>query len=65
MKFLLPTALILLITTQGFSQAPQVIGTSPIAQSLITAPGDAIFIMFDQPLNETTVTANTFQVFGR
>lgn len=65
MKFLLPTALILLITTQGFSQAPQVIGTSPIAQSLITAPGDAIFVMFDQPINEATVTANTFQVFGR
>jgi len=54
-----------LVVANAFSQAPQVIGTSPVSQSLITAPGDAIFIMFDQPLNEATVTPNTFQVYGR
>ena len=65
MKYLLPSVCLILIATNVFSQAPQVIGTSPVSQSLITAPGDAIFIMFDQPLNEATVTPNTFQVYGR
>ncbi|MCZ6594324.1 MAG: FG-GAP-like repeat-containing protein [Bacteroidetes bacterium] len=65
MKYLLCSVSVILIAVNVFSQAPQVIGTNPISQSLITAPNDLIVITFDQPLNEATVTPDTFRVFGR
>ncbi len=65
MNYILTFVCIVLIVANVFSQSPQVIGTSPVSQSMITAPGDAIFIMFDQPLDEATVTPSTFQVYGR
>jgi hypothetical protein len=65
MNYILSFVCVVLIVANGFSQSPQVIGTSPVSQSLITAPGDAIFIMFDQPLDEATVTQDTFHVYGR
>lgn len=65
MKYLLSSVCVALITANVLSQAPQVIGTTPISQSLIAAPNDPIVIMFDQPLNKVTVTPITFRVFGR
>lgn len=65
MKYVLFSLFAALGTVHGFSQSLQVIGTQPVSQSLITAPGDAIFVMFDQPVDEATVTPSTFQVFGR
>jgi len=65
MKYLLSTIGVVLIVANVFSQAPQVIGTIPVSQSMVTAPNDPIVITFDQPLNEATVTPNTFRVFGR
>ena len=65
MKYLLCSVSVILIAANVFSQAPQVIGTTPISQSMITAPDDAIVITFDQPLNEVTVTPDIFRVFGR
>ncbi|MEM7085718.1 MAG: FG-GAP-like repeat-containing protein [Bacteroidota bacterium] len=47
------------------AQAPQVIETSPIAQSMVATIYDPIIITFDQPVNEATITSSTFQVFGR
>lgn len=65
MKHIIPNVILVLIAVNVFAQAPQVIGTNPVSQSLVTAPGDAIHIMFDQPIDEATVTPNTFQVYGR
>jgi Bacterial Ig-like domain/FG-GAP-like repeat len=65
MKCLLSSVCVVLIAAKVFSQSPQVIETSPVSQSMITAPNDPIVITFDQPLNEATVTPNSFLVFGR
>lgn len=65
MKYLFSFVCVALFAVNVLSQSLQVIGTSPVSQSLITAPGDAIFIIFNQPLDETTITPSTFQVYGR
>ena len=65
MKYLLSSVCFVLIIVNAFSQAPQVIDTSPVSQSMVTAPNDPITIAFDQPMNEATITSSTFQVFGR
>jgi len=65
MNYILSTVIVVLITANVFSQGPQVIETSPLSQTLITAPNAPILITFDQPLNEATVTTDTFMVFGR
>ena len=65
MNYTLSLVCAVLCALNVFSQPLQVIGTSPVAQSLITAPGDEIFIMFNEPLDEATVTLSTFQVYGR
>lgn len=65
MNYTRSSACFVLIVANVFSQSPQVIETSPVSQSLIMAPSDPILITFDQPLNEATITPNTFQVYGR
>jgi hypothetical protein len=65
MNYTVSFVCVVLCAVNVFSQPLQVIGTSPVAQSLITAPGDEIFIMFNEPLDEATVTLSTFQVYGR
>ena len=65
MKYLLATVWAVVFTTSIYSQAPQVIETSPASQSMVTEPYESIVIIFDQPLNEATVNANTLQVYGR
>lgn len=65
MKYLLLFLCVASVTVNVFAQSPQVIGTNPTSQSLISSPGEAILVMFDQPLDEATVTPSTFQVFGR
>ncbi|MEM7186439.1 MAG: FG-GAP-like repeat-containing protein [Bacteroidota bacterium] len=65
MKFF-PTLICLVFTvTNILAQSPQVIAKSPAGQSMLTSPGDPIIITFDQPIDEATVNANTFHVFGR
>jgi len=65
MNYILSSFSVVLIVANVFSQSPQVIETSPLSQTLITAPSAPIVITFDQPLNEATITTNTFRVFAR
>jgi hypothetical protein len=65
MKYILATVWVIVITANIYSQAPLVIETSPASQSMVTEPDEPIVILFDQPLNEATVTPNTLQVYGR
>ncbi len=65
MNYILSSVSVVLIVANVFSQSPQVIETSPLSQTIINDPNAPIIITFDQPINETTVTSNTFMVFGR
>ncbi len=65
MNYILSSVCVVLIGANVCSQSPQVIETSPFSQTIINAPNAPILITFDQPVNEATVTANTFKVFGR
>ena len=65
MNYKLSSLCVVLIVANVFSQSPQVIETIPLSQTLITAPNTPIAITFSQPLNEATVTTNTFRVTGR
>lgn len=64
MKKLL-TLFICLQTIFTFSQDLMVTDISPSAQSLAATPTDQIIISFDNSLNEATVNADSFMVFGR
>ena len=48
-----------------FSQDLIVTDISPSPQSLSATPTDAITITFNQEINEASINANTFMVFGR
>ncbi|MEM7085719.1 MAG: FG-GAP-like repeat-containing protein [Bacteroidota bacterium] len=65
MKILSLILLAVLLTHPISAQAPEVVGMSPAAQSLTALPTDAITLTFDQSLEEATVTADSFMVFGR
>lgn len=65
MKYLLSLACAILVVVNVISQTPQVIQTNPVSQSMVANRNEPIAITFDQPINEATVTQNTFQVFGR
>jgi len=65
MKQLLPFLSILLFTSSVLGQGPKVLATDPVPQSMVKSPTETIVVSFDQSIDESSVTQDTFRVFGR
>lgn len=65
MNYTLSSVCVVLIVANVFSQSPQVIETIPLSETIINDPQAPILVTFNQPLNEATITTNSFQVSGR
>ncbi|WP_443632963.1 FG-GAP-like repeat-containing protein [Candidatus Marifrigoribacter sp. Uisw_064] len=61
----LTSLFICLYSVFAFSQDLMVTDISPSTQSLSATPTDAITITFNQKINEASLNADTFMVFGR
>jgi hypothetical protein len=55
----------LIAVAGGERSTPRVVSTSPRTHSTAVDPAAALSIEFDQPIDQASVTAATFRVFGR
>lgn len=65
MKFFTSTLTLCLLASLGFAQSPLVQTISPDRQSLVAEPDASISVSFDQALDPSSVTSDSFMVFGR
>lgn len=65
MKSMVILLFICLFVTLSYGQVFEVMDVAPVPQSLSAQPQDPITIIFNQPVEASTIDENSFMVFGR